>query len=210
MATAVTVLVNTTAVDATFVAQPANFVLLDLVNDEIIWSAGSAAVADGQDTPTEAELNEAATLIDTVDVEIADAFLLDDSATGVELKLIDLAGSQDTQFVFLFSFDGATATEPFLEAWDDTNHNTTNFQSLGAGTPANSFISAVLTTSGLPGAAWTGTKIAGSSNRLSLNGGGGALVAATDVYTNIKVVVPANHPTPAAEKPVLTIRFTFN
>lgn len=212
MATNVDIHVNTTGVDATRVAQPGNYILMDLGNDKLIFSAGNAAVADGQDTPTNAELNEASTIIQPTDVEVDKLFLLDVSDVGVELKEIDLAGSTDTQFVINLAFDGATVSEPTLEAFDDNTHVTANLAVLGGGTPANSMLKAVLTTAGSPGASWTGTPIAGANlpNIIELNGGGGALGGATDIYINLQVVVPGAFGTPFTDTPVLTVRFTFN
>lgn len=184
------------------------FILIDLANDYLVWSEGSAAVADDQDEPTNDELNEAAMLIEASANEADKLFLYDNSQ--LKLKLIDLAGSADNRYVFCLAFDGATATEPTLEAWDSDAHTTANYHCLGNGTPANSFISAVLTTGGSPGASWVGTKIAGSTQKLLLNGGGGALGGATDIYFNIKAVVPASYTQPAAETPVLTVRYTWN
>lgn len=211
MATNLDIHINTTAVDQDRVAQPGNYVLIDLANDKLIWSAGSAEVADGNDTPSSAELNEASTLIDSIDVEIDKLFLLDASDVGVELKEVDLAGSTDTQFILNLSFDNATATEPRLEAWDDDTHTVANLNVLGLGTPANSMITAVLTTAGSPGASWVGTTIAGgvAPNVLELNGGGGAFVGAAEVYCNVKITVPASYTSPFVETPVLTVRYTF-
>lgn len=211
MATNLTVHANITAVDSDRIAQPGNYVQMDLANDKLIWSAGSAAIIDGADTPTNIELDDAATIIQVTDVEIDKLFLLDFSDVGVELKEIDLAGSDDNQFVINFSFDGPTTTEPTLEGFDDNTHTSANLLVLGNGTPANSMIRAIVTTAGLPGAAWVGTPIAGASapNVLELNGGGGALGGAAELYVNIKVLIPGNFPSPFSETPNLTIRFTF-
>lgn len=203
--------VNTTAVDTTRAANPGNWVQLDLANDKLIWSAGSAAVIDGADTPSNVELDDAATIIQVTDVEIDKLFLLDFSDVGVELKEIDLAGSTDTQFVINFSFDGATITEPTLEGFDDNTHSTADALVLGNGTPADSMLKAVLTTLSSPGAAWVGTPIAGAvlPNILELNGGSGALGGPAELYINIKVLIPASFPTAFSETPVLTVRYTF-
>lgn len=211
MATNLDIHVNTTAVDSDRIAQPGNYVQMDLANDKLIWSAGSAAVIDGGDTPTNVELDEAATIIQTTDVEIDKLFLLDFSDAGVELKEIDLAGSTDTQFVINLSFDNATASEPTLEGFDDNTHTTANLLVLGNGTPGDSMVRAVLTTGGSPGASWVGTPIAGASlpNILELNGGGGALGGATEIYVNLKVLIPGNFSSAFTEAPVLTVRYTF-
>jgi hypothetical protein len=203
--------VNHTNTDATRVAQPANFIQMDLANDKLIFSAGSGAVADGQPTPSSAELNEAATIIDTVPVEIAHTFLLDVSDVGAELKEMFMANSGDHRYVICLAFDGATASEPTLEAWDDDTHITANLNCLGLGTPADSMLKAVLTTAGSPGAGWVGTSIAGGAapNILLLNGGGGALPGATDVYVNIHWDVPGAFSTPFVENPTISIRFAY-
>jgi len=210
MATNLIVHANISAVDSDRVAQPGNYIALDLANDKLIFSAGSVAVADGADTPNSTELDEAATIIQATDTEIANLFLLDFSDTGVELKDVDLAGSTDTRYVICFEFDGATASEPTLEAFDDNTHSSAIANVLGSGTPADSMVKAVLTTAGSPGASWAGTPIAGATNILQLNGGGGAFGVASDAYINLKVVVPASYATPFQETPVLTVRFTFS
>lgn len=211
MATNLTVYVNTTAVDTDRVTNPGNYVQMDLANDQLIFTSGSATVADGLATPNTAELNGAATLIQVTDTEIPTLLLLDFSDIGFELKEINLAGSADNQHVLNFSFDNATASEPTLEAWDDNTHSSAALNVLGLGTPASSMISAVLTTAGSPGASWTGTPIAGgvAPNVLELNAGGGAFLAASEVYANVKIVVPGSYGNPFQENPVLSVRYTF-
>lgn len=212
MATNLLIHVNVSAVDSDRVAQPGNFVQLDLANDKLIWSAGSANVADGLDTPSSVELDEAATIIQAGDTEIDKLFLNDFSDVGAELKEIALAGSTDTRYVMCLEFDDVTSSEPTLEAFDDNTHTTADGNVLGAGVPVNSMVKAVLTTAGLPGAAWAGTPIAGSvlPNVLELNGGGGALAGAEDIYINLKVVIPGGFSVPFSENPVITIRYTFS
>jgi hypothetical protein len=202
---------NKSAVDATRVAQPANYIQMDLANDKLIFSAGSAAVADGQPTPSSAELNEAATIIQAIPVEIAHTFLLDVSDVGAELKEMFMANSGNYRYVICLAFDGATASEPTLEAWDDDTHVTANLNCLGLGTPADSMLKAVLTTGGAPGASWVGTPIAGGAapNVLLLNGGGGALGGATDVYVNIHWDVPGAFLSAFQESPCISVRFTY-
>jgi len=208
MATSLIVKCNTTANDS---VDAGNFVTVDLAQDKLIWSDGSAAVADGQPTPSTAELNEAAPLVPSSSVyEIPKLFLLDFSATGQELKEMDLAGSGNNRYVLRFEFDGPTATEPTLEAWDDNDHDSNDLNCLGAGTGANSYIKVVRTTDGAPGSAWSGTAIAGASNKSNMNGGSGALGSGSHtIYYNIKVIVPIGA-TPAAEAPILTVRYTWN
>jgi len=205
------VYVNHSNDDNSRVTDPTDFIQMDLANDKLIFSAGSAAVADGQDTPSNAELNEAATIIQVAAVEIAHTFLLDVSDVGSELKEMFMANSGDNRYVICLAFDGATASEPTLEAWDDDTHVTANLNCLGVGTPANSMLKAVLTTAGSPGASWVGTPIAGGAapNVLLLNGGGGALGGATDVYVNIHWDVPGSYSVPFQEEPCISVRYTY-
>jgi len=211
MATNVVVHVNHSVTDTTRIANPGNYVQMDLDNDKLIFSAGSAAVADGQPTPSSAELNEAATIIQATPVEVAHTFLLDVSDVGQELKEIFMANSGDHRYVICLAFDGATVTEPTLEAWDDDTHVTANLNCLGLGTPADSMLKAVLTTDGSPGASWAGTPIAGGASPtiLLLNGGGGALGGATDVYVNIHWDIPGSFLSPFIEQPCISVRYTY-
>ena len=121
---------------------------------------------------------------------------------------------ENKRYVYAFSFDGATASEPTCEAYDDSDHDSTAKHVLGNGTPANSFVKAVCTTASLPGASWAGAAIAGA-NKLLLNNGNGALAAlpsgvtSQELYANIKLVIPSAYATPAVETFVLTVRYTW-
>jgi len=203
--------VNNSDPDIAYGDTGATFVNVNLTNDYIIWTAGSSDVADGQDEPTETELNQAYSVITDSDLKVAHCLLYDYSA----LKLDEIEGmGENKRYVFCFSFDGATASEPQLEAWDNNNHNTVNNNVLGVETGEDSFVKAVCTTLSLPGADWAGTPIAGE-NVLLLNNGNGALAelatgeTSQELYANIKVVIPANYDTPAIETFVLMIRHTY-
>jgi hypothetical protein len=121
------------------------------------------------------------------------------------------------RYVFAFSFDGATANEPQLEAWDDSDHDTIIKNVLGLGTPANSMVKVVCTTGALPGVDWAGTAIAGSgaTRVVKLNDGNGALdvlgsgETSQELYANIKIEIPMAYATPAVESFILTCRYTW-
>lgn len=125
-------------------------------------------------------------------------------------------GSQnggDNQYVFCIYFDGATASAPYLEMWDDSNHNTITDSFLGAGTPANSSVKGIVTTEGSPGSAnWVGhanqVNMAGSTNRLDLNTGSVIGSAGKNVYWNQCIRILSTQ-SPAAETPVTAVRFTY-
>lgn len=198
----------------------AGYIDMNLTNDYLIWSAGNDTVKDLMTAePSAKELNEASTIIDDIsDVDVALCLLMDYSHdVGGSYYTHEVKGMGDNkQYVFDFSFDGATASEPQLEAWDDTNHNTSDTHILGAGTPANSMLKAIATTSSLPGASWAGSPIAGASNVLLLNEGNGALdelatgETSHELYANIKITIPAGYATPSVESYILSVRFTWN
>jgi len=217
MATELDIVVNKVDADVNYETTPADYVVMDLVNDYLIWTEGGVGVADGEDEPSEGELNDAATIIDPDDPVTVNKCLVFDKSEGTG-TLRDVKGmGLNKRYVFGFSFDGATASEPQLEAWDDSDHDSTNKHVLGNGTPSNSFVKAVCTTNSLPGAGWAGTAIAGSgfSNVLKLNDGNGALSelesgeSSQELYANIKIVVPAAYATPTVENFVLTVRYTY-
>ena len=214
MSTELTVIVNATSDDNNYQDNPEKFIVMDLVNDYLIWTKGSADVADGQDEPTESELNQASTIIDPdSSVTVGKCLILDKSEAGGTLRQIDNMGL-NKQHVFGFSFDGATASEPQLEAWDNTDHDSTSKHVLGNGTPANSMVKAECTTNTLPGDAWEGSALAGA-NILLLNDGNGALgeVGSGDtqeLYANLKIVIPTGYSTPGVEPFILTVRYIWN
>ncbi len=213
MATNLELRINNGDPDIQYDESGADYRLLDLTNDYLIWTAGNSAVADGQDEPTQAELNIASSIIsESVDVTVAKCLMFDYDVN----LLYEVQGMGDNKkYVFCFSFDGDTASEPQLEVWDDDTHSSTDKHVLGAGTPANSMVKAKATTSSLPGASWTTAPIAGSSNVLLLNEGNGAIIFASgetrrDLYANIKIIIPTDYSTPGVEGFVLTCRFTWN
>lgn len=204
-------LINNSNTDDSYANHPENFIEVDEDADELIFSGGSVDVADGQAIPTEEELNRAATLYDAISDVIVSKYFLASIGLGL-LKEVKLAGNQNKRYVFCASFDGATATEPLLEAWDNENLNTVLLNCLGNGSPSQSWFRAKCTTDGLPLPDWAGTHLAGSgaSYHVLLNNGGGALSGAKDLYFNFKIVIPAGEDTPAVFTPVLLITFTTN
>jgi len=218
--TNLTVRTNYVDADLAYGETGAGYITLDLDNDYLIWTKGSDIVKDLMTTePTDGELNEASTIIDeSSDTQVPLCLLLDYSHdVGGAYYTHEVLGMGDNKrYVFNFSFDGATATEPQLEAWDDSNHNTTDANVLGDGTPANSFVKAIATTNSLPGASWAGIPIAGADEYLEMNDGNGALAelatgeTSHELYANIQIVIPTAYGTPAVEAFVLTVRYTWN
>jgi len=222
MSTNLSVRVNYVDADVTYQTTPADYITLDLDNDYLIWTEGSTTVKDLMTSePTPSELNEASTIIDNDDdKQISKCLLMDYSHNvgGAYYTHEILGMGENKRYVFAFSFDGATASEPQLEAWDDENHNTYAKNVLGAGTPADSMVKAVCTTDALPGVDWAGTPIAGdaSARIIELNAGNGALgdvpsgQTTQELYANIKIVIPQAYSTPFIETFVLTVRYTWN
>jgi len=209
MATLLTVAINGGTPDTAYTGS-SPWVDLDTANDYLIFSNGSTSVADGQVIPTAAQLSQAGAIVQTSDYTIPKYILADIS----ENLLVDIenAGDQDKQYVFAFSFDGATTTEPVLEVWDDSSMNSYDSESLGGGTYTDSWVRGVVTTSGSPGVSWTGTRLSGSADGyfLLLNDGSGAITGATVLYCNLKVVIPANFTTSGTETPTFVCKYTTN
>jgi len=200
--------INNSSTDSPLGTPGVDWVEVDNINDTFIFSNGGLGVTDGDDTPTDEELNRAAVqLSESVAIEPEHYFLLDYSDD--ELKELFLAGNKNKRYVFCASFDGATATEPQLEAWDTSAHATAVKNVLGLGTALNSFVKGVCTTVTLPGVGWAGASLAGASNVLLLNAGNGAILGGGALYANLKIVIPAAYATPAAETFVLTCRYTY-
>lgn len=205
--------VNYVDADVAYATTPADYIALDLTHDYLIWSEGDATVKDLMThEPTSDELNAASVVIDPdADHEVPLCLLMDYSHdVGGSYYTHEVKGiGENKRYAFNFAFDGATASEPQLEAWDDTDHDSNVKHVLGEGTAANSMVKAVCTTDALPGASWVGTSLAGATNVVKLNSGNGALAVATNLYANIKIVVPQNYDTPAVETFILTVRFTW-
>lgn len=223
MATFMTLRVNYVNATVAYSVTPADYIAVDLANDYLIWTAGDTVVKDLMTgTPTEAQLNAASALIDPDTAYTVPLTLLYDYSGDVGGSYytheVKGCGGANSRYVYAFSFDGETATEPQLEAWDTSAHLTTAKHVLGAATPANSMVKAVCTTDGLPGAAWVGTALAGSgaTRVLKLNNGNGALAAlpsgetSQELYANIKIQIPAAYATPAVEAFILTVRYSYN
>lgn len=219
MATNLNVLVNYVDADVDYQTTPADYIAMDLTNDYLIWTEGDTTVKDLMThEPTVNELNVAASQIDPSNpVTVSKCLLMDyshDVGGSYYTHLVEGMG-ENKRYVYAFSFDGATASEPQLEAWDDSNHNTTANHVLGNGTPANSFVKAICTTASLPGIDWAGSALAGA-NILLLNNGSGALSAlasgetSQELYANLKIVIPTAYAIPGAETFVLTIRYTWS
>ena len=210
-------LVNYVDADVSYEDTPGDYLEMDLINDYLIWTEGDAVVKDLMThEPLASELNTAATKIDPdVAVTVAKCLLMDYShPSGYYTRLVK-GMSENKKYVFAFSFDGATASEPQLEAWDDDTHLTTDLNVLGAGTPANSFLKGVCTTASLPGASWAGAAIAGA-NVLLLNNGNGALSAlgsgetSQELYCNLLIKITAAYATPAVEVFCIVARYTWS
>lgn len=150
----------------------------------------------------------------TGSVLVAQALAEVPAGTMTKIPLLGAGVGQRGRYALGIYFDGATQSSPYLEAWDDANHTTTNKQSLGAGTPGNSYLYGFVTTTVAPPASdWTvdaaAKRMAGGldANRLQLNAT--ALSAAAWVFCNLAVKIPSTA-TPFNDSLVLTLRYTYN
>ena len=184
--------------------------------DSLIFSQGSDTVKDGEAIPGSQALSQAGVRISASKQVVPKYFLADISDN--LLKEIHNAGDNNKRYVFAFSFDGATASEPVLEVWDDSDMDSIDYYSLGNGVASSSWIWGIVTTDALPGSGWlgteptTGSRLAGSSDGhfLWLNNENGALTGAKVLYCNLRIIVPANAPYGSAETPLFVIKYTTN
>jgi hypothetical protein len=206
--------VNYVDADVTYFTTPADYIEVDLTNDYLIWSEDLDDLMTHE--PTADELNEHASVIsDSAIVTVAECLLMDYSHNvgGSYYTHLIMGMGENKRYVFAFSFDGATAMIPRLEAWDDDTHTTIAKHVLGVSTPANSWVKAVKTTDGAPGVAWVGTAIAGASNYVELATAPlddlGSGETSQELYANIKITIPQSYATPAAETFVICVRYTW-
>jgi len=207
MSTELTICTNCDTTDAALGSSGVDWIEVSTDNDYIIFSSGSDTVKDGEPIPGAQSLNQAGIVISSSE-QVVPKYFLADVGFNV-LREIPNAGNQNKRYVFAFYFDGATASEPVLECWDNIDLDSFDNYCLGSGVANNSWVRGVVTTGGLPGANWTGSKLAGTADGhfLSLNGGLGALTEAKALYCNLKVVVPANFENAGAEAPVFCVKW---
>ena len=201
--------VNTDTVDAPLNQSGIDWSIVDPDVDYLIMlTNGSASVADGQPIPSTTQLNQAGLVLTGAEQTCSKYFLADDSAN--LLKQIHNMGAGNKRYVLAFDFDAETASEPVLEAWDDTTMLTADDVVLGEGTPSSSWIAGIVTTDALPGVGWSGVRLAGDSagHFLNLNNGNGALTGAKTLYCNLKTVVPATEVDGGVSNFVLVVTWT--
>jgi hypothetical protein len=223
MATLLSVKCNLVDADVDYATTPADYISLDLTNDYLIWSED---LDDLMTTvPTADELNAHAVIIsDDAEKLVPECLVMDYSGdwNGHYHTHLVIGMGENKRYAFAFSFDGATANEPQLEAWDDVNHDTFDKNVLGLGIEGDSMVKAICTSGGAPGSNWAltggaGIAIAGDSSTrvVQLNDGNGALPiletgeTSQELYANIAIVIPIAYATPAVESFVLTVRYTW-
>jgi len=207
MSANLTIYANCGSSDVEVGTSGSDWVEIDVDNDELIFSSGSAVVADGQSIPSESQLTSAGVLLNGIE-QTVDKYFLSDNSSGT-LKEIHNMGSGNYRYVLGFSFDAATASEPVLEVWDDSDMNSIANTCLGAGTASASWFRGITTTSSAPGASWTGRRLAGSSDGyfLYLNDENGPLAVADVLYCQLKIVIPSSQSDAGAETPIIAIKF---
>jgi hypothetical protein len=207
MATVLSVYANTGTQDTEVSSSGSEWTLVDTTNDRFIFSAGSTDVDDGNSSPSDTQLSSAGILLTGSEITI-DRYFLDDNDAGT-LKEIHNMGAGNYRYVLGFSFDGATASESVLEVWDSSTMDSIALTSLGAGTATSSWFRGITTTSASPGASWTGSRLAGSSdgNYLWLNDQNGALTGPDVLYCQLKIVVPSTQTDAGAETPIIAVKY---
>lgn len=183
-------------------------------NDTFVVSGGSDEVVDGAAIPTQDELISAGVIRTGSQIIVDKYFIADASAN--ELQQIINMGNLDKQYVVAFDFDSSTASEPVLEVYDDEDLDTITGTILGSGTPSNSFIRGITTTTTSPGSNWStgisAVKMAGSSsgNFLYLNDQDGPLTGAATLYCNLCYIIPASQTDGFSASPVFVVKWLDN
>ena len=208
MSTAITIYANTDLQDEALGASAVEWTQISPDNDEILMTKGNPSVADGQPIPSSFERSKAGMVLNGT-IQIVELYLLADLSEN-ELKEIHNMGNQNKRYVLAFDFDGVTTSEPTLEAWDNTDMDSTDNVSLGNGVPSSSWLKGIVTTDALPGVDWAGTRLAGSGsgNFLYLNDNNGALSAMKTLYCNLKLTIPSTQTGSGAELPLIVCKFT--
>ena len=207
MSATLTIYANIGTQDTEVGSSGSSWQLIDVDNDRLIFSAGSTAVDDGQPSPSDTQLNSAGMLLTGIE-QTVDRYFLDDNDAGI-LKEIHNMGADNKRYVLGFSFDAATASEPILEVWDDSDMDSIALTALGSGTATSSWYRGITTTDALPGAGWTGSRLAGSSDGhyLWLNNQNGALSGADVLYCQLKIVISASQTDAGAEEPIIAVKY---
>ena len=200
--------VNHSSIDSPLLTSGVDWVLLDVDNDSLIITDGSDTVKDGESIPSQSALNSAGVVLDGTE-QIYDKYILSDFSAN-ELKEIFLMGESNSRYVLCFEFTASTTSEPVLEAWDDSTYKTIANVVLGSGVASASWLRAITTTDALPGASWTGSRLAGSSdgNFLWLNNENGALSVAKNLYATLQCVIPATQIDAGASTPIIVCKYT--
>jgi len=202
-----TLYVNVDSIDSPVGTSGVDWVEVDVDNDKLILTAGSNIVKDGETIASDTALNQAGVVLTGSEITI-DTYLLEDNSAGI-YKELELMGAGNNRYVMGFSFDGATASEPVLEIWNDTDLDSIDNVSLGGGVPSSSWWRGITTTDGLPGVGWTGSRLAGAGDGyfLWLNNQAGALTGADVLYAQLKVVIPLIQVDAGAEVPIMAIKW---
>jgi len=204
---ALTIYVNTGSQDTELNSSGSSWVEIDTISDEIIFTKGNDTVKDGELIPSSSQLSSAAPVIDGNEYVFAKHFLSDVSA-GI-IKEITNMGGGNHRYVMAFDFSALTVSEPVLEIWDDVDLDSINSTILGAGTAASSWYRGITTTDALPGASWTGSRLAGSSDGhfLFLNSENGALSGADTLYCQLRLVLPATQAESGSNNSVIAVKY---
>lgn len=183
---------------------------IEPLDDSIIFTRGDNIVKDGAQIPSASALTQAGIILNSTEQIVSNYLLSDVSAN--TLKTIFGMGNLDNKHVIAFDFDGITASEPVLEAWDDASMTTINTTVLGQGSAISSWLRGVVTTDISPGTNWLGVRLAGAAdgNFLWLNNGNGALSAPKILYCNLKLVIPALQLDGIADTPIIVVKYATN
>jgi len=213
MSTEATIYINHSEIDSPLDTSGVDWVEVNaLEGDKLLINEGSDVIVDGATSPGEQAINGAGFILNGEEHILSKYFLLDES-DGSKLKEVFMAGAQNKRYVFAVDFDGPTVSIPVLEAWDDTDMDTSDSAILGEGTPSLSWVQAIKTTSVLPGTSWltgigNGVRLAGATDGYFLELDTAPLGEAKTLYFQLKIVVPSTQQDAGLMNPVLIVKWT--
>lgn len=184
--------------------------------DRIIFTGGG--INPFLPTPTTAYGSREASIKPSINTLIIPQTYVESETDNIMYNIPD-AGNNSNRYAFGCYIDGYIASDLYLEAWSDSNFNSTDITVL-SGTPlyTNSMVNAISTTNDTPpttwsGATWSGTTYSGASNylrgydnRVKLKGADSSQDEA--LYYNIYVELPHDAPF-FHNTPVLSFRYLY-
>lgn len=187
-----------------------------ILPDKFVFTGGG--IEESLPTPTAPYGSRSATIKPAVNTFIIPQTYVESHIDNTMYNIPD-CGKNSNRYCFGVYIDGYIASDLYMEAWSDSNFNSTDVTVL-TGTPlyANSMINAISTTNVKPPTTWSGgtwnnptysgasTYLRGYDNRVKLKGADSA--QDESLYYNIYIELPHDAPF-FHNMPVLSFRYLY-